>query len=188
MSSRWRRFEVLLPIQFDDGREVSGEWVAEAVLEIVDHFSAASYETQKVEGHWRHGAVLCRDNLVKVVVDVPDSAKNRQWMREFKGRWKARLEQLELVSVSDMLVTVKSRELQRGMLAEMRGDRTDAARHLLAAAHLELVLADDYAQDDQLDLALRSRLSAASCFWRAGQPDQAHELFEAMIQDHPMQK
>jgi hypothetical protein len=40
---------------------------------------------------------------------------------------------------SDMLVTVKSRELQRGLLAEMRGDQTGAARHLLAAAHLELV-------------------------------------------------
>jgi hypothetical protein len=61
-------------------------------------------------------------------------------------------------------------------------------RYVLAAAHLELVLADDHAQVDQLDLALRSRLSAASCFWRAGQPDQAHELFETMIQNHPMQK
>jgi hypothetical protein len=92
------------------------------------------------------------------------------------------------VPVSDMLVTVKSRELQRGMLAEMRGDQTGAARHLLAAAHLELVLADDYAQADQWDLALRSRLSAASCFWRAGQSDQALELFEVMIQEHPMQE
>jgi hypothetical protein len=47
--------------------------------------------------------------------------------------------------VSDRLVTVKLREVQRGMLAEMRDDQTGAARHLLAAAHLELVLADDYA-------------------------------------------
>src|SRR2546425_10399143 len=38
MSSRWRRFEVLLPIQFNDGRDVPSEWLAEAVLEIVDHF------------------------------------------------------------------------------------------------------------------------------------------------------
>jgi hypothetical protein len=90
--------------------------------------------------------------------------------------------------VSDMLVTVKSRELQRGMLAEMRGDRTGAARHLLAAGHLELVLADDYAQAGQLDLALRSRLSAASCFWRVGRSDHAHELFEATIQEHPAQE
>jgi hypothetical protein len=40
---------VLLPLRFNDGRDVPGEWLAEAVLEIVDHFGAASYETQKVE-------------------------------------------------------------------------------------------------------------------------------------------
>jgi hypothetical protein len=100
MSSKWRRFEVLLPLQFNDGRDIPAEWLAEAVLEIVDHFGAASYETEKVEGHWRHGGVLYRDNLVKVVVDVPDSAKNRQWMQQFKSRWKTRLEQRELWMVS----------------------------------------------------------------------------------------
>ena len=100
MSSRWRRFVVLLPVQFNDGRDVPPEWLAEAVLEIVDHFGAASYETQKLEGHWRHGGVLYRDNLVRVVVDVPESAKSRQWMKRFKARWKTRLEQLELWVVS----------------------------------------------------------------------------------------
>jgi hypothetical protein len=79
---------------------VPAEWLAEAVLEIVDHFGAASYETQKVEGHWRHGGVLYRDDLARAVVDVPGSAKNRQWMRQFRDRWKARLEQLELWMVS----------------------------------------------------------------------------------------
>ena len=70
------------------------------MLEIVDRFGAASYETQKVEGHWRQGGVLYRDNLVKVVVDTPDSSKNRQWMRRFKARSKARFEQLELWMIS----------------------------------------------------------------------------------------
>lgn len=100
MSSRWRRFEVLLPLQFNDGREIPAEWLAEAVLEVGDHFGAASYETQKVEGHWRHGGVLYRDNLVRVIVDVPDSAKNRQWMRKFKSQWKERLAQVELWVIS----------------------------------------------------------------------------------------
>jgi len=100
MNSKWRRFEVLLPLQFNDGREVLAEWLAEAVLEIVDHFGAASYETQRVEGHWRSGGVLYRDNLVRLVVDVPDLAKNREWMKRFKKRWKTRLEQLELWMVS----------------------------------------------------------------------------------------
>lgn len=100
MSSKWRRFEVLLPLQFNDGRPVPGEWLAEAVLEVVENFAAASYETQKVEGHWRHGGVHYRDDLVRIVVDVPDLVKHRQWMKAFKARWKKKLEQLELWVIS----------------------------------------------------------------------------------------
>jgi hypothetical protein len=100
MPSRWRRFEVLLPLQFNDGRDVPAEWLADAVLEVVGHFGAASYETQRVEGHWRHAGVTYRDNLVRIVVDVPDTAKNRQWMKQFKQRWKTKLDQLELWLVS----------------------------------------------------------------------------------------
>jgi hypothetical protein len=100
MSNKWRRFEVLLPLQFNDGREIPADWLAEAVLEVADHFGAASYETQKVEGHWRHGGVVYRDNLVRIVVDVPDAAKHRKWMKTFKARWKGKLDQLELWMVS----------------------------------------------------------------------------------------
>jgi len=100
MSSNWRRFEVLLPLRFNDGRDVPSDWLAEAVLEVVERFGAASYETQKVEGHWRQGGVTYRDDLVRVVVDVPDSTENRFWIKEFKERWRGRLEQLELWVVS----------------------------------------------------------------------------------------
>ena len=100
MSSKWRRFEVLLPLQLNDGSDVPAELLAEAVLEIVHHFGAACYETQKVEGHWRHGGVLIRDNLVKLVVDAPDVVTNRRWMKEYKERWRSRLDQVELWMVS----------------------------------------------------------------------------------------
>ena len=100
MSSKWRRFEVLLPLRFNDGRKVPEEWLAQAVLELTDYFGAASYETQKVEGHWRHGGIQYRDDMVRLFVDVPDSTKNRQWMKQFKLRWKDRFEQIELWMVS----------------------------------------------------------------------------------------
>jgi hypothetical protein len=103
MSSSWRRYEVLLPLQFNDGRDVPGEWLAQAVLEVVDRFGAASYETRKLEGHWRSEGVLYRDTLVRLVVDVPDLEENRVWMREFKQRWKMKLDQLELWMVSHQI-------------------------------------------------------------------------------------
>lgn len=100
MSSKWRRYEVLLPLRFNDGRDVPEDWLAEAVFEIVDRFGAVSYETQKVEGHWRHSGALYRDELARLVVDVPDSDENRAAMVAFKAKWKVRLEQLELWLVS----------------------------------------------------------------------------------------
>src|SRR5215207_5064655 len=103
MSSSLRRFEVLLPLQFNDGRDVPPEWLADAVLEIVAKFGAASYETQRVEGHWRNAGTLYRDNLVRLVVDVPDSDPNRRWMKSFKQRWKKKLDQLELWMVSHVI-------------------------------------------------------------------------------------
>jgi hypothetical protein len=78
--------------------------------------------------------------------------------------------------LSDLLVTVKSREIQRGVLAEMSGNAGAVGRHFLAAAHLELVLANDYVDAGQDDLAIRSRLSAASCFWRAGQTERTRAI------------
>jgi hypothetical protein len=89
--------------------------------------------------------------------------------------------------VDPLLSTVKSREVQRALLAEMRGDAEAAPRHFLAAAHLELVLAEDYRQAGEDELALRSRLSAASCFWRGGQRPQAERLFETLLQAYPAQ-
>ena len=41
-----------------------------------------------------------RDNLVRIVVDVPDTDENRRWIKDFKARWKAKLDQLELWVVS----------------------------------------------------------------------------------------
>jgi hypothetical protein len=87
--------------------------------------------------------------------------------------------------ISDMLVIVKSREIQRALLGEMSKDRAAAVRHFLAAAHLELVLAEDYRSAGDESMALRSRLSAASCFWRAGNREGAETLFQEILQAHP---
>jgi hypothetical protein len=100
MSSKSRRFEVLLPVRFNDGANIPEELLGEAVNEIVSRFGAASFYKQAIEGHWQHANTLYRDDLACVVVDVPDTVKNRKWMRAFKARWRERLQQLELWMVS----------------------------------------------------------------------------------------
>src|SRR5207245_8008101 len=82
--------------------------------------------------------------------------------------------------VSDMLVTVKSREVQRALFTESSGNREAARRHFLAAAHLELVLAHDYEEAGEPELALRSRISSASCLWSAGQIEPGRQAPEKL--------
>ncbi len=89
------------------------------------------------------------------------------------------------VPVSDMLATVKSREVQRGMLAAMRDDLAEAAKHFLAAAHLELVLADDYEAGGEIELAIRARISAGSCFWRAGEVETGRRILDEIASSDP---
>ena len=88
MSIKWRRYEVLLPRQFNDGREVPSELISAAVLEIRDQFGAVSHETQIIEGHWQESGVVYRDDLARIIVDIPDLKTNRAWMKRFKAKWK----------------------------------------------------------------------------------------------------
>ena len=100
MRSRSRRYEVLLPVRFNDGRDVPEVLLGEALNEIVEQFNAVSFYKEAVEGRWRHEETVYRDDLALLVVDIPDTAKNRKWMKAYKARWKQRLEQLELWMVS----------------------------------------------------------------------------------------
>jgi hypothetical protein len=43
MKSKSRRYEVLLPVRFNDGKDVPEEVLGEAVNEIVDQFNAVTF-------------------------------------------------------------------------------------------------------------------------------------------------
>ena len=100
MSSTLRRFEILLPLQYNDGRDIPADLFADAVLEVVNHFGALSYYDNLVRGHWTDSGIVYRDNNSKLVVDAEDTEENRAWMRDFKARWKVKLEQIDLWLVS----------------------------------------------------------------------------------------
>jgi hypothetical protein len=100
MSSKLRRFEILFPQQYNDGREIPRKLRGRALKEIVDKFGAASFEPTTIEGYWRYEGILYTDPLSKIVIDIDDTDENREWMRDFKTRWTAELDQLELWLVS----------------------------------------------------------------------------------------
>jgi hypothetical protein len=50
MSSKLRRFELLIPVNFNDGREIPRKWLGEALEEIESQFGALNARQSKVAG------------------------------------------------------------------------------------------------------------------------------------------
>jgi hypothetical protein len=96
MSRMLRRYEILLPLRFNDGRPMPDEVVADTLLELEGRFGAVSCETATIRGHWRHEGQAFRDDLIRVFVDVADDPEHRSFFAEFKERLKVRFDQLDI--------------------------------------------------------------------------------------------
>ena len=96
MSERLRRFEILLPLRFNDGQPVPDDLIADTLLEIEQQFGAVTSETQMLRGSWQHLGEQYRDTLMRVFVDVADVPANRQFFLQFKDRLKARFRQVDI--------------------------------------------------------------------------------------------
>jgi hypothetical protein len=96
MSSSLRRFEVLLPLRFNDGSPVPDELVGQTILELRQQFQAISSETQVIRGHWQQQGQEYRDELVRLFVDVPDTPETHTFFVGYKETLKTRFQQLDV--------------------------------------------------------------------------------------------
>jgi hypothetical protein len=96
MSRTLRRFELLLPLRFNDGQPVPDALVADALFELEQRFGAVSCETQTIRGLWQHEGQAYRDDLVRIFVDVQDVAGTREFFIAFKEELKAKFQQLDI--------------------------------------------------------------------------------------------
>ena len=94
--SALRRYEILLPLVFNDGTAVPEELLAQTFMELRNRFGAASWETQVLRGSWEAGTRIYQDNLTRFFVDVADAPEHREFFKDFKERLKTRFNQLDV--------------------------------------------------------------------------------------------
>ncbi len=64
------RFEILLPLFYNDGRSIEPEKFLATDDEIVQAFGATSTDQVTVHGKWNHQSIVYSDQLIRVRVDV----------------------------------------------------------------------------------------------------------------------
>jgi hypothetical protein len=90
------RFEILLPLFYNDGRPIEPEKFVRIDDELVQHFGASSTDTVVVRGRWLYQSTVYHDQLLRVRRDVGDTPENWQAIRDLKERLKTRFEQLDI--------------------------------------------------------------------------------------------
>jgi len=98
-----RRYEVLLPARFNDGREVVEtcmRCVPDTVMQVVDRFGALTFDPRPSTGVWTAMGMRYDDELFRLVVDIPDTDDSRQWVAMFKEELLRRFDQIEIYVVS----------------------------------------------------------------------------------------
>lgn len=98
-----RRYEILLPAQYNDGRNIMNECIAcfpQTLMEVLDQFGALSYTPQAIQGVWVQNGTRYEDNLFKLTVDVADTALSHEFIAHLKSELLERFAQLEIYIVS----------------------------------------------------------------------------------------
>lgn len=83
-----RRYEILLPETYPDGRPIPASVFADSLSELLDRFGADSSDTSILHVE-RNGIILFR-------ADVPDDRESRDYFHEFKERLKVRFQQVDM--------------------------------------------------------------------------------------------
>jgi len=71
MSSLQRRYEILLPLRFNDGQAVPDDLIAETLLELEQRFGAISSESQIIHGMWASEGQTYRDEWCACLSMLP---------------------------------------------------------------------------------------------------------------------
>ena len=96
MASSYRRFEILLPLAFNDGQPVPNELIGRTLCDLRAKFGSVSSETQIIQGTWSHLGQVYRDDLLRVFVDVEDVSAMTEYFVAFKEQLKQRFQQLDV--------------------------------------------------------------------------------------------
>jgi hypothetical protein len=101
-----RRYEILLPLQHNDGRLVSDEILEQTREELLEQFDGVSVLPGSVRGFWVFQGVRYEDASARVIVDVEDTEDHRLFFRDFKEKLKQRFEQIEIYIASYLIELV----------------------------------------------------------------------------------
>ena len=95
-----RRYEILIPIEDNDGNIFPPGIITEIVEEIANTFGGVSVDCGRIDGAWTDGDKTYTDVLRRIFVDTPGGLDVAEWFQRSKIKWEECFCQEEIYIVS----------------------------------------------------------------------------------------
>ena len=90
------RFEILLPLYYNDGSRIEEEKFVETDEELLAQFDATSTDSVIVRGRWIYQSTLYEDKLIRIRIDATDIPLSWEFFKQYKETLKNRFQQEDI--------------------------------------------------------------------------------------------
>lgn len=100
-----KRYEIYLPLKYNDGQEIEPEKFKQVREELIAKFGALTVSSLSApyQGTWRYGGVEFIDDIIKVEIITMDDGATGGFFKGFKEHLKELLRQVDiLITIQDI--------------------------------------------------------------------------------------
>ncbi len=90
-----KRFEILLPLNYNDGTKIEADKFDQTAEELSERFGGITQDTVRITGTWKYGGARYRDNLLRIRIDTNEPAAI-DFFQARKELWKERFRQIDI--------------------------------------------------------------------------------------------
>jgi hypothetical protein len=91
---------MLLPLRYNDGRDIETDIFGQTWDELIAHFGAISERPGSIQGAWVYEGQRYEDDLLCWFVDADDTDETRQFFADYKAVLLQRFQQIEMYIIS----------------------------------------------------------------------------------------
>lgn len=103
-----KKYEIYLPLKYNDGREIEAEKIKHIREELIAVFGALTVSSQSApyQGRWKYGGVEFIDDIIKVEIITGTDRKTEQFFKRFKDHLKQLLNQVDILITAQNIRTL----------------------------------------------------------------------------------
>ena len=94
-----RKYEIYLPLKYNDGKEIEAEKIKRIREELIDAFGGitVSSPSSPYQGTWKYGGVEYIDDIIKIEIIASGDKVTKKFLEDFKERLKESLQQVDIL-------------------------------------------------------------------------------------------